>query len=498
MGRVFFCIDNVLAKTRQELDTIERVYEDGFLAGLEHYKNMISVVNELIIEQKREVFFFANVPQGLYRSEERELWIKKHLPQANPKNIITYPTGADLTAYIPLGMLPGDVLVSSYTKDLDNWSKKRGTSVKFFGEKVLPVVEKGYQVQTSYSDDPKMVAKAIGALTEAGKLSRWRGFAIDFEEVVELYDSYSAVHQEDLLEWMKNQKLSFSKEGMIRNWYRVAMWEKSVDEKNLVAACATIHQYEANVRRSPRYCYVDIEGKLKLGIYMKTALEFGKDCGDYIKFKESMKEAKEGQALLVRRTPKMLQKMGFSNLPMYYTVTHLKEALNAEGKHPISEILLMKLPELLSKPIAVWRTSNAEQKERYLLLFLEKNIDGDPLVAVVQPFGTAHVEGKQVPSNFIVSFYARTPIYEDLKTAAAENRFLWYDFAALERLLGSMGYHCPREIDRKLSGKILEKISNPKANAIEIDEKRTLPPVKNTTQKTAAQVGAVKRGAKKI
>ena len=511
MGRIFINVDNTLARTRQALDTFERLYEPRFFSSLSPYANMVDAVNEIIEREKTDVFFVTNAPREIDCFEERKSWIFKYFPKVSSDNIVTYPTELDMVAYIPLGVMPDDILVADYNKSLNAWRRRGGIGVKFVGEFVYKSEARDMPwrgFSTKYTDPPSDIVAGLEALSVCDSPDYEGRYDMSLSDVAKLHNEYGKMSERERLSFCEEQDQASAKTQLFRAWCCYDISEKRIEkEGDFENVCKTIHKYEASVRRTPRRCFTNHKGVLKRGISKQLALKFGEFCKEYLHFGKVIEKAEEGTALFVRRTPELLVSLGCSDEAMHYTARHLHEALQVDGKHPMSVVDMKKMPELLADPVAIWRVPE-EKGDRLVLLSAEKNLDGDPYIAVVEPFGTAVYAGKPEPSNFIVSFYARTQIYEDLKTAAAEKRFLWYNVARLDRLLFDMGFRLPRGISYLYSEKILDKIDRP-PNPIETDlsekkstyrepEKETLLPVKNTTQKTAAQVGAVKRGAKKI
>lgn len=499
MGRIFFDMDNTLAKTRQAMDTFERIYENNFFTRLSPYANTVDAVNLLIDERKTEVFFLTSYPSDASCYAQKREWIKRYCPQASLDNIITYLPDMDLTAYIPLGVLPGDVLVDDYSNNLANWNRRGGTAVKFMGDLtgISRSAEREWErFSLSHTDPASVIASGLQALSESNGIEIKGAGEMSISEIVELRAEYIASPR--ISTWANRNDLTKMQKALVASWLFYDDSEKGTDIKQLLAACKTIHAYEASVKRVPSGCYVDRLERRKRGISQDAVLNYAERCKRYLLFKKEVENAEDGSVLYVGETSGLLKQLGCSDYPMYYTERHLNEALQEDGKHPVPEVVMFKMPELIENPVAALRAKTVEGKERILLLLSEINANGEPYVAIIEPNGEATKDGKKIPSTFVNTFYARDQVYSELRTAAKEKTLMWYDVARLDKLLDTMGYRRPRDINRMLSGRILNKVSYPNSKAANVGEKRTLPPVKNTTQKTAAQVGAVKRGAKKI
>ena len=484
MGRIFFDIDNTLARTRQAMDTFERIYENNFFTRLSPYANMVDAVNCLIDERKTEVFFLTSYPSDANCYAQKKDWIKKYCPQASLDNLITYLPDMDLTAYIPLGVLPGDVLVDDYNKNLVNWNRKGGTSVKFVGDmtSVNRPQEKGWERFTvAHTDLPSTIAKGLYALSETNGIDVKGIGDMTIPEVVELRAKYTASPR--ISAWANRNDLTKMQKSLVASWLFYDDGERGTDIRELLTACKTIHSYEASVKRVPSLCYVDRLERRKSGISQDAILNYADKCKRFLLFKKEVENAVEGSVLYVGEPSELLKKLGCGDYPMYYTERHLSEALHKDGKHPVPEVTMYKMPELIENPVAAWRAKTVDGKERVLLLLPEINVNDEPYVAIIEPFGEAIKGETRIPSTFVTTFYAKEQIYSELRTAARENNLMWYDVARLDKLLDSIGYRRPREINRMLSGRILNEVTTGESAAYKLAAKKTLPPVKNVPQR---------------
>ncbi len=132
---------------------------------------------------------------------------------------------------------------------------------------------------------------------------------------------------------------------------------------------------------------------------------------------------------VLQKTPKSLVACGMSDAPVLITVAHMKKALlpYEVGGHSIESGVLAALPELLTKPVAVWR---AKERSRSLVLLDETDEFGDPLIAVIA-VGTRVDRGNRAIGlrcgdsvNYVLSVYGKTRATRELAAAVHDNRLL--------------------------------------------------------------------------
>lgn len=177
----------------------------------------------------------------------------------------------------------------------------------------------------------------------------------------------------------------------------------------------------------------------------------------------------DNSALYLRETPYLLSEVGLGDLPMCMTVKHLNDVMHEKSTenarwHGISEDVIRRLPELISKP-AMIMDSNSRRGD-ILIVTTEVDADGNPVVVSVRPNGTARVGGVLGPANFITSVYGRENFavkrgrnsLNNLMYLATKNRLvLYWSKQKTEALFREAGLQLPNAFNSVPSETILRQ-----------------------------------------
>ena len=177
----------------------------------------------------------------------------------------------------------------------------------------------------------------------------------------------------------------------------------------------------------------------------------------------------DNSALYLRETPYLLSEVGLGDLPMCMTVKHLNDVMHEKSPenarwHGISEDVIRRLPELISKP-AMIMDSNSRRGD-ILIVTTEVDADGNPVVVSVRPNGTARVGGVLGPANFITSVYGRENFavkrgrngLNNLMYLATKNRLvLYWSKQKTEALFREAGLQLPNAFNSVPSETILRQ-----------------------------------------
>lgn len=109
-------------------------------------------------------------------------------------------------------------------------------------------------------------------------------------------------------------------------------------------------------------------------------------------------------ALLIGGTPDVLQKIGFSNLPMTINTEHIKN-MNRDTEHALSRSFMEQLPELIKNPLAVIESKTNPESSTVLLL--NAVVNGKPYVAPVYVTSTSRQNGLFIDSNNIATTFRK-------------------------------------------------------------------------------------------
>lgn len=125
--RLFVDMDGTLAEFK-EVDTLEKLYEQGYFANLASHENVLQGIKAFIGENKNtEVFVLSSVlSDSEYALKEKNEWLDKYLPEIDQEHRIFSPCGEPKASYVPGGIDENDYLLDDYTKNLMEWNTARG------------------------------------------------------------------------------------------------------------------------------------------------------------------------------------------------------------------------------------------------------------------------------------------------------------------------------------------------------------------------------------
>ena len=142
---------------------------------------------------------------------------------------------------------------------------------------------------------------------------------------------------------------------------------------------------------------------------------------------DTLDDHRDYNALYIEETPNILAEVGLGNLPLSMTKAHMRDILHPKDKsnahwHGVPEGVIRNLPELLSRPAMILRSNTV--KGDIVVVLQATDSDGNPIVATIRPNGTAYVDGKVGPANFITSVYGRDN-FASRSGETAKNNFLY-------------------------------------------------------------------------
>lgn len=107
-----------------------------------------------------------------------------------------------------------------------------------------------------------------------------------------------------------------------------------------------------------------------------------------------------------KETPKILQDLGFQNLPMLITQRHIKKIIgNDKGNHDIPIDLLLKIPEALENPEYILKSKTDAESVVLVTSLIDKL--NNPVVVAIKKDGNGRFNNIEIKSNFITSIYGR-------------------------------------------------------------------------------------------
>ena len=133
---------------------------------------------------------------------------------------------------------------------------------------------------------------------------------------------------------------------------------------------------------------------------------------DYSKsFAEQVEDLRAGRfpeknALLVSGTPEVLQKIGFSNLPLMINQDHLMR-MERDTEHYLSKEMIRQLPELLKDPVAVITSTSEGSEDSSIVMILKAIVNGKPYIAPVYITSESRTYNARIDSNNIATVFRK-------------------------------------------------------------------------------------------
>lgn len=109
--RLFVDMDGTLA-VFHPVDTLEKLYEQGYFLNLEPQMPVVNAIHEIIHQGKVEVYVMSSVmSDSAYAVDEKNTWLDKYLPEIDMEHRIFPPCGDNKLAYILEEIRPTDCLL---------------------------------------------------------------------------------------------------------------------------------------------------------------------------------------------------------------------------------------------------------------------------------------------------------------------------------------------------------------------------------------------------
>lgn len=231
---------------------------------------------------------------------------------------------------------------------------------------------------------------------------------------------------------------------------------KRIVRENLALSARAIYHYEMMLLTpdDERLTYLtdNLQVSFKSGQKVGHLIEYGNRCSQYNNYIKEMSLCLEnginkGEALKMSNTPTIYLKMGFEQLPLFYSQKHLRNSLKSKDRfksnhhtHGLSERLARRIPELLNDPVLVY--NSPANPNRICVVLDEVDRDGYPLFAAIEPNANdlnVH-NGKHVETaNVVRTVFGKNNLIAHLEHKVPASEVIYFDKEKsqdLERLSG--------------------------------------------------------------
>lgn len=122
--RLFIDMDGTLTEWRI-LQKNEELEIPGYFYSLKPHINVLNAIKRIIADNEIDVYILSCIIENNSKvspKKEKELWLKKYLPELKKEKYIFVPNGENKVNYVPDGILKNDFLLDDYTHNLMLWA----------------------------------------------------------------------------------------------------------------------------------------------------------------------------------------------------------------------------------------------------------------------------------------------------------------------------------------------------------------------------------------
>lgn len=130
--RLFLDMDGTLARFHDEVQYLERMYEEGFFRNLVPFENMVNGIKQFISEHPDvEVYILSSkvIGEPPYCEAEKHAWLDQYLPEIDRDHRIFPDIGVPKTDYIH-GLSKNDFLLDDYNHGLEQFLSAGSNAIK--------------------------------------------------------------------------------------------------------------------------------------------------------------------------------------------------------------------------------------------------------------------------------------------------------------------------------------------------------------------------------
>ena len=127
--KIYIDMDGTIARFHDENLYLERMFEKGFFRDLKPFENAVSAIKELVKDNTSEIFILSATVNSCSLEEKQE-WLDRYLPEIDKEHRIFTSLNVPKSEAIGHRLTDKDILIDDYNKNLLEWQKAGGTSVK--------------------------------------------------------------------------------------------------------------------------------------------------------------------------------------------------------------------------------------------------------------------------------------------------------------------------------------------------------------------------------
>ena len=127
--KIYIDMDGTIARFHDENLYLERMFEKGFFSDLKPFETAVSAIEQLVNDSTAEIFILSATVNSC-SLDEKQKWLDRYLPNIDKEHRIFTSLNVPKSEAIGHRLTDKDILIDDYNKNLLEWQKAGGTSVK--------------------------------------------------------------------------------------------------------------------------------------------------------------------------------------------------------------------------------------------------------------------------------------------------------------------------------------------------------------------------------
>ena len=127
--KIYIDMDGTIARFHDENLYLERMFEKGFFIDLKPFENAVYAIEQLVNDSTAEIFILSATVNSC-SLDEKQKWLDRYLPNIDKEHRIFTSLNVPKSEAIGHRLTDKDILIDDYNKNLLEWQKAGGTSVK--------------------------------------------------------------------------------------------------------------------------------------------------------------------------------------------------------------------------------------------------------------------------------------------------------------------------------------------------------------------------------
>lgn len=215
---------------------------------------------------------------------------------------------------------------------------------------------------------------------------------------------------------------------------------------------------------------------------LRNAKPFGQQVDETL---SARKQERYNDAMLVDlHTPELLQELGLSDHPIFYTKKHCRKAIcrknNIKHTHGLTKVEIKQMVNVLENPVIVY--DSLTHDDSIVLVSDMFDRDNQPIIVALRADGSAFYNGKEYVANFVASMYPIVNMIDKLKRARDADNLLYINKEKSQAVLSVLRPQLSKGFSIPTSTKIIHQSRHISSNNVNFDDVMVLKDSKDTAK----------------